>query len=133
MIGSYVLLIKLKDNTSINIGKLGIFDFKKGFYVYVGSALNGLEIRINRHLRTNKKIHWHIDYLLEIGEIIKIFYLENFEKEECKISNEFKKRLHFFEGFGCCDCKCKSHLFYANYKEIIRIIKKLKMKLYTFK
>ena len=131
MKGSYILLIKLKKSITIKIGKLGELDFKKGFYVYIGSALNGLESRINRHLRHNKNIHWHIDYLLDFTEITNVFYNENSNKEECKISSEFEKRLHFIIGFGSSDCKCKSHLFYGSYNKIISIIKKLKMKQYT--
>ncbi len=130
MKGSYILLIKLNENINIDIGKLGALNFSKGFYVYVGSALNGLESRINRHLRCNKNIHWHIDYLLDSGEIKNVFYNENPLKYECIISNEFEKRLHFIKGFGCSDCKCKSHLFYGTYNEIYSLIKKLKMKQY---
>jgi len=132
MIGSYILIIELKDDISINIGKLGNFDFKKGFYVYVGSALNSIESRVNRHLRSNKKIHWHIDYLLKYTELTKVFYKENDVKEECKISKEFEKSLIFMDGFGCSDCNCRSHLFYGKYNKIIRIIKKLKMKRYIY-
>jgi Uri superfamily endonuclease len=132
MKGSYILLIELKENLNIIIGKLGKLHFKKGFYVYVGSALNSLESRINRHLRFNKKIHWHIDYLLKYAKITKVFYKVNSKKEECRLSSEFEKRMHFFNGFGCSDCKCNSHLFYGKYNEIISIIKNLKMKQFTF-
>jgi Uri superfamily endonuclease len=132
MKGSYILLIEVKENCSIDIGKLGKFDFDKGFYVYVGSALNGLESRINRHLRSNKKIHWHIDYLLKYADIVDVFFKENLKKEECRLSSVFEKRLHFLKGFGCSDCKCNSHLFYGSYNEIINIINKLEMKQYTF-
>jgi Uri superfamily endonuclease len=131
MKGSYILLIEVKKDRNIKIGKLGKIHFKKGFYAYVGSALNSLESRINRHLRFDKKIHWHIDYLLKYAEIKKVFYKENSKKEECKLSFEFEKRLRFFTGFGCSDCKCKSHLFYGIYEEIISVIKKLDLKQYV--
>ena len=133
MKGSYLLLMELKCKETIQIGKLGKIDFKKGFYVYVGSAINGLEPRINRHLREEKKIHWHIDFLLNSAEIINVFYKENSFKEECKISNEFKKKLQSVKKYGCSDCKCKSHLFYGTYKEIMNIIQKLKMKQFPLK
>jgi len=42
MKGSYILLIKLDEDKDIQIGKLGNISFKKGYYAYVGSALNGL-------------------------------------------------------------------------------------------
>ena len=63
--GSYILLLDLDNNLEIPVGKLGNISFQKGHYVYVGSALNGLDARIKRHLRKHKKIHWHIDYLLK--------------------------------------------------------------------
>jgi Uri superfamily endonuclease len=132
MKGSYILLIEVKEERNIIIGELGKLYFKKGFYVYIGSALNNLESRINRHLRSDKKIHWHIDYLLKYADIIDVFFKENLRKEECRLSCEFEKRLHFLKGFGCSDCKCNSHLFFGKYKDIISVINKLKMKKYTF-
>jgi len=79
MKGSYILLIKLLKDSEIKVGSLGTISFKKGFYVYVGSAMGGLEQRINRHLRKNKKTFWHIDYLLNNrgAKIIKVFYKES--------------------------------------------------------
>jgi hypothetical protein len=32
--------------------------------VYTGSAKRGLDARIERHIRHDKALHWHIDYLL---------------------------------------------------------------------
>ena len=121
MKGSYVLLIELKENTNIKVGKLGKVFFKKGFYAYVGSALNGIEQRIQRHMRKDKKNHWHIDYLLKHAVVREIFYKESDEKEECDIANKLAK-LESISGFGCSDCKCKSHLFYGPKKEILQII-----------
>ena len=126
MKGSYVLLIELEEDTTIKVGKLGNIFFKKGFYAYVGSALNGIEQRIQRHIRKNKKIHWHIDYLLNYAKIKDAFYRESNEKEECNIANKFGK-LESVYGFGCSDCECKSHLFYGSKKEILQIISNLDM------
>ncbi len=61
MKGVYLLVMELPKNTSVMVGKHRLVHFQKGYYVYVGSALNGLEQRIERHLRKQKKIHWHID------------------------------------------------------------------------
>jgi Uri superfamily endonuclease len=46
MKGTYLLVMELHEDTSIMVGKHRIIHFKKGYYVYVGSALNGLEQRI---------------------------------------------------------------------------------------
>ena len=62
--GTYCLIIQLKKDSRIEIGKLGLLNFDKGYYVYVGSALNSLEARLERHLKTEKKLFWHVDYLL---------------------------------------------------------------------
>ncbi|MBU4245420.1 MAG: GIY-YIG nuclease family protein [Nanoarchaeota archaeon] len=64
MKGIYCLVIRLEKDARIRIGSLGELFFEKGSYVYVGSAMNGLENRIARHLRYEKKLHWHIDYML---------------------------------------------------------------------
>ena len=126
MKGSYLLVIELKNNTTINIGKLGKKQFSKGHYVYTGSALNGLEGRIQRHLRKQKKIHWHIDYLLNHAKIVGVFYKKNETREECNIANRFNK-LHSIEGFGCSDCNCKTHLFYGSKNDIMSIARSLEL------
>lgn len=113
--GTYILRIRLKNGKKIKFGKNEIF-FKRGYYYYVGSAMgnsNNLKRRIGRHLKDDKKIHWHIDYLLMYGKIDKI-YTTN-KKVECDVAEEFLKKFDFIEGFGCSDCKCKSHLFYMKF------------------
>lgn len=127
MKGCYILLMELKENKTIPIGKLGNINFKKGFYAYIGSALNGLEQRINRHLRNDKKNYWHIDYLLNHGKIIDIFYNESDIKEECNIVKKFEEKLLPILNFGCSDCNCRSHLFYGSKNEFINVINSLDM------
>jgi len=131
MKGSYILVIELKEEKTIQVGKLGKIVFKKGFYVYVGSALNGLEQRISRHLRKTKKKHWHIDYLLDFVEVVDVFYKENKVTEECKIAKMLDKQLFSIPGFGCSDCKCEGHLFYDPVNRIMQIIKNFHMKRYV--
>jgi len=118
MKGAYVLIIKLDSDKEIQIGKLGKLFFKKGFYSYIGSAMNSLEGRIKRHLNPDKKLHWHIDYLLKHSKIINVFYTESQDRIECDIAKKFSKKLESIEDFGCSDCKCKSHLFCRSYSEI---------------
>ena len=125
--GSYLLIIKLDENKKITVGKLAKIDFKKGYYVYVGSAMNGLDKRIQRHLRTQKKIHWHIDYLLNQARIINVFFKLSNIKQECKIAKLIEEKLSVIIGFGCSDCKCKGHLFYGSHKDVRNVISKLQM------
>ena len=56
MKGCYCLTIHLKNAKKIKVGKLGMINFKKGYYVYVGSAMNSLESRLKRHLSEDKKL-----------------------------------------------------------------------------
>ena len=55
MKGIYCLIINVKKNTDLKIGSLGDIEFKKGSYIYVGSAQNGIENRVKRHFAKNKK------------------------------------------------------------------------------
>jgi Uri superfamily endonuclease len=112
--GTYCLLISLKQDNRIKIGKLGNLAFSKGYYVYIGSALNSLHGRLNRHLRDEKKLHWHVDYFLanDDTEIIAILYTINDQKLECKLAREIAPHGVEIYAFGCSDCKCDSHLFF---------------------
>ena len=82
MQGVYILVMELRKNSPMRIGSLGIIDFRKGFYAYTGSAMGGLEQRIKRHLRKEKKLHWHIDYLLQEAEIKEIQIKETDSKQD---------------------------------------------------
>lgn len=106
---------------SIGINKYAGRIFKAGYYYYAGSAQKNLKQRIERHLRKEKKIHWHIDHLTtnKSAEIKRIFLLTNMDKSiECSISNQISK-IPGIEvaagGFGNSDCnKCESHLYYSS-------------------
>lgn len=112
--GTYCVIIHLKADNTIDVGKLGSINFKKGYYVYVGSALNSLESRLKRHLSSNKKLFWHVDYLLtnSNAEIDEIVFTVDDGKWECYLANEISKEGMPIKGFGCSDCKCSSHLYF---------------------
>jgi len=119
MKGVYVLITELDKDREIQIGKLVSIEFKSGFYVYVGSALNSIEGRIGRHIRNEKKLKWHIDYLLKRARILSIIYAESKGRYECVIAKELSERFPHIHGFGSTDCKCKSHLFFSNNQQSI--------------
>jgi len=119
MKGIYVLLIRLRDDTKIDVGKLGTIEFSAGFYAYVGSALNGLEGRIKRHLRMDKKKHWHIDYLLEVASVEEVMYAETEERVECEMADNLVN-FETVNKFGSSDCRCKSHLFFSADLEVLK-------------
>ena len=107
------MLIEVKKPLRRRIGSLGMVKFDKGYYCYVGSALNNLEKRILRHLRKRKKLRWHIDYLLSCRDVVvkRILYKENKKREECEIAKKIRKISKPIPNFGCSDCSCESHLF----------------------
>lgn len=113
MKGTYTLLLENIAPVEIQIGELGKIEFEKGGYAYVGSALNGLESRIERHLSDEKKLHWHIDYLLKRAQIKEVLYAEGEQKKECDIAENLANSFTSIEGFGSSDCDCESHLFYS--------------------
>ena len=79
--GLYQLHISLSDMETLDVGRLGRFSFPKGKYIYTGSTKRGLNARIDRHKRNEKKLHWHIDYLLE-AKSAKITSVDIFEFQE---------------------------------------------------
>jgi sugar fermentation stimulation protein A len=110
--GSYLLILHLKRRINIRIGKLGSVSFKKGFYIYVGSAMANLSKRIERHRHIRKKHHWHIDDLREAAEFHTVLAIRSSARLECEIAKAFSEIAEWaISGFGSTDCPCKTHLF----------------------
>lgn len=115
--GSYCLCISVDGEVAVEVGALGSHVFSPGRYIYVGSAMNGLEARISRHLNMSRgglrAVHWHVDYLLrEAGVRVEAVYtLSSEERAECSIAAAVSRRGRPVKGFGCSDCRCESHLF----------------------
>ena len=111
--GTYALLIVLTKPETLAVGKLGDLNLGKGSYCYVGSALRGLRARVARHLRREKKIRWHIDYLLERETVTGVLWIHSEERLECVIVGSLRDQgLASVKGFGASDCRCPSHLFH---------------------
>jgi len=111
------------------VGQLGEVSFKKGDYIYIGSAKGCLKVRLRRHLKKDKKIYWHIDYLLKNRrtQISQIWTID--KKIECQTAEVFYQDPNteiIKKGFGSSDCKCLTHLFFVkNKKQIESILKKI--------
>ena len=84
--GLYQLVIQLGRRQVIDVGHLGRFAFPSGYYVYTGSAKLGLESRIARHLRKEKRLRWHIDYLLGQASIVEVKRYHGSRRSECELS-----------------------------------------------
>ncbi len=109
---TYQLLIEVQQPVTLTIGKLGSFDFPAGHYFYTGSAKRNIEARIARHLAKDKKLRWHIDYLLNSTCAI-VTKVERFAEAECEINQKTLGAI-LFPRFGASDCHagCISHLKY---------------------
>jgi len=115
--GSYILLVELASGKDILVGKLGYVSFLEASYAYIGSAMNGLRARLVRHLREEKKLHWHIDYLLKEAEIDEIILCQAERRMECSLALALAREFPSIPGFGASDCKCRSHLYFASEKD----------------
>ena len=118
--GVYQITIQIKKKTSIKIGELGEFTFEPGTYIYTGRAKKGLQKRIQRHLRKEKRCFWHIDYLLQSNnaEITNIAITSDNYRTECAQNKDTQNHNAQIpiSGFGSSDCKnhCKAHLVLVN-------------------
>ena len=113
--GTYTLVLHLPRAQTICIGKLGAFKFPRGYYIYVGSALNGLAQRIARHLRPDKKRFWHIDYLLACAQVKEVWTHQGDGRLEClwaRAALALPRARVIAPRFGASDCNCPAHLIY---------------------
>ena len=110
--GTYVLLLRLNRAVRLEIGRLGQRELAAGWYVYVGSALAGLQPRLARHLRRDKPRRWHVDYLRELAEPVGLAYRIGRERLECGVAASLAARPEArpVPRFGASDCRCASHL-----------------------
>jgi len=110
--GSYVLVLNLKRNRKIDVGKLGKIRFRKGFYIYVGSAMTNLSKRMERHRRLRKQYHWHIDELRAIAKFHSVLAVRSSDRLECEVAEALSKIAEWsVPRFGSTDCSCETHLF----------------------
>lgn len=114
--GAYQLVISIDKDIEIRIGALGLQKFEAGIYIYTGSAMKNLDLRVARHYRKDKQIRWHIDYLLaDLNvRIIEHKMFPSEYKTECKINQKTMKQKGTWvpvKKFGSSDCKvCSAHL-----------------------
>ena len=109
---TYQLTIQVKQDSIIQIGKFGTFQFPAGYYVYTGSAKRNLEARIQRHLSKEKQLKWHIDYLLDAPGV-EIANVTRWTAPECEVNQQGQGTV-LIPHFGATDCHagCGSHLKY---------------------
>ena len=113
--GSYLMILRLHEPRTIQIGRLGRIDFERGWYAYAGSAFGpgGLAARLRHHLVPVRRPHWHIDYLRAEATVIEIWTAEGLPCREHDWASALTKGIGAgtsIRGFGCSDCRCRSHL-----------------------
>ncbi|UCD85964.1 MAG: GIY-YIG nuclease family protein [Deltaproteobacteria bacterium] len=121
---TYTLIIELEKDRKIGVGKLGVFNLPRGFYLYTGSGGRNISARLARHRKKRgKRLHWHIDYLLR-SRHARIIGVRESSGEECAVNQAFKRikgaRIPV-PGFGASDCRkdCLSHLIYFKKRPIL--------------
>lgn len=117
MPGTYLLLFHLAARKRVEVGRLGKCTFSKGWYAYVGSAFGpgGLAARLRRHLRMDKKQHWHVDYLRAAASVKEIWISTVTHSLEHRWAEALQSAPWTdcsVDAFGSSDCNCPSHLFH---------------------
>lgn len=125
--GTYFLIAELSQMRRLEIGRLGKFDLITGFYAYVGSAFGpgGLQARLGHHLAAKTRLHWHIDYLLQVANPIEIWFSVAAERLEPQWADFMAATPRFrtpIPRFGASDyCRSgRSHLFYSKRRPSFR-------------
>jgi Uri superfamily endonuclease len=115
--GTYILVMQAPSPFILRAGGLGERDLEAGWYLYVGSAFGfgGLGARCGRHMRLNKTMRWHIDYLLARTRLHELWFRRGpirFEHEWAGLLEAWRGSRLAWPGFGASDCRCPSHLWY---------------------
>lgn len=112
--GVYIAVFYLAEPSDISVGKLGQFNFRKGYYFYVGRAQRNLTARLERHGRKSKPMRWHVDYLSVRVEMLGAITIAGPRERECETAKDLAGMFELSPpGFGASDCRCGGHLFYT--------------------
>ncbi|MBF0126431.1 MAG: GIY-YIG nuclease family protein [Magnetococcales bacterium] len=111
---TYVLLIQHAAPRWVTVGKWGRLALQPGHALYVGSARKGWRARIARHRATEKKVRWHIDYLLTgpLSRVTAVWMTP--EDRECLTATALAALTGISQpgkGVGSSDCRCPTHYF----------------------
>ena len=120
MKGLYLLILRLDaDLANLAVGRLGVYDFAAGYYLYVGSAFGagGVAARLAYHERPVKaRPTWHIDYLRPHTALTEAWCIgTSMHLEACwarHLAAMPEIRIPA-PGFGASDSSFTSHLLYA--------------------
>tara|TARA_R110000868_G_scaffold46376_14_gene153304 strand:- start:10412 stop:10819 length:408 start_codon:yes stop_codon:yes gene_type:complete len=111
--GAYALTFRLEKPLTLPVARLNSPALPPGAYVYAGSAFGpgGIRARVARHLRADKKPHWHIDHLSARAECVDVKTYPG--GRECDLVAALLEAGATVPvaGFGSSDCRgCAAHL-----------------------
>ncbi|MEO2065814.1 MAG: GIY-YIG nuclease family protein [Desulfurobacteriaceae bacterium] len=117
--GTYVLEFSILQELSFRVRSGKEFSLLPGLYAYVGSAFGsgGIPSRLYRHLKREKKRHWHLDFITTSPLFSpELVVLLPGLRVECRVASLISSLPGSFPvaSFGSSDCSCPSHLFLVN-------------------
>jgi len=112
--GTYVLEFSILQELNLRVRSGKEFFLLPGLYAYVGSAFGsgGIPSRLYRHLKREKKRHWHLDFITTFPYFspLLVVVIPNL-RVECEVAGFISKFGSPVPSFGSSDCPCTSHLF----------------------
>ncbi len=112
--GSYLLSLRIPKQQHIDVGSLGTMSLRPGYYLYVGSGMNGLSGRISRHMHLRKNLHWHVDFLRQFADKVTAYAIRTPHHIESDLAISVGNILEpVIPGFGASDSALETHLFYS--------------------
>ncbi len=135
LMSAYVIIIHCRAPATLGVGALGPVCFPAGWYAYVGSARRHLHARIRRHRRRQKKVRWHIDYLLARPEFVVVQVWIAPQLKECQLAQLLLNRPGVAvpcQGMGASDCRCPAHFlgYEGDITSFIRMLQELGLMAY---
>jgi Uri superfamily endonuclease len=114
--GVYALVFSNRP-CSLRIGALGEIRFRRGWHIYIGSAMGpGGFARVRRHRQLararDRPPRWHVDHLLLSPRFTLRYTLCGASPGnlECALTDALGGEA--VPSFGSSDCACRSHLLY---------------------
>lgn len=112
--GAYALVIDLIRPLALGIPRYSGSVLPTGRYVYCGSAYGpgGIAARVGRHLRTDKKLRWHVDHLTHAGTVVDVMPVIGGRECDLLAAVLTTPGAHVpLRRFGGMDCiSCPAHL-----------------------
>jgi histidyl-tRNA synthetase len=111
--GAYILAIAIDRPLTLAAGRFAGAQLSPGWYLYAGSAKGpgGIRARVARHMRADKRPHWHIDHVTPCAQ--RLLAVGFSAGHECDLVEKLRAVPSFtvpIPGFGSSDCaSCASH------------------------